>query len=191
MPYVGYILHSLVFLPCACTLGVCRIRFLYLAALSRVSMPSIFSPPPPRRVLILRMDGVQARALSAAGRMDPRAVALLQSQPRLRAAFEHAKHNRGARLAMKQQLTILCDEGRSHPEYWSLKTELDNVDGGEDDSDVLDADGSFNDIDFGDSMDMDDKLHSLSVGSQLSNNLDFKDTGMGDSFGDNDIIQDY
>lgn len=70
--------------------------------------------------------------------MDPRAVALLQASPRLRAAFEHAKHNRGARVALKQQLTILCDEGRSHPEYWSLKSELDNIDGGEDDSDVVD-----------------------------------------------------
>ena len=39
------------------------------------------------------------------GRMDPRAVALLQSSPRLRAVFEHAKHNRGARVALKQQLT--------------------------------------------------------------------------------------
>lgn len=28
-------------------------------------------------------------------------------------------------------------QGRSHPEYWALKTELDKVDGGEDDSDVL------------------------------------------------------
>ena len=80
---------------------------------------------------------VQARVLSA-NRLDPRAVALLQASPRLRSAFEHAQHNRGARVALKQQLTILCDEGRSHPEYWSLKSELDSLDGGEDDSDVVD-----------------------------------------------------
>ncbi len=51
---------------------------------------------------------------------------------------------------------MLCDEGRSHPEYWALKTELDKVDGGEDDSDVLSAttgaqgpiDDFINDEDF-------------------------------------------
>ena len=136
------------------------------------------------------MTGTQARALSSAQRMDPRAVALLQASPRLRAAFEHAKHNRGARVALKQQLTILCDEGRSHPEYWSLKTELDKVDGGEDDSDVLDSDGSFDDGSFGDAMHLEDKLHSMSFGSD-SSSLRFKDMGMGDSFSDDDIIQDY
>ena len=93
-------------------------------------------------------------------------------------------------MALKQQLTILCDEGRSHPEYWSLKTELDTLDGGEDDSDVLDEDGSFNDISFGDSINLDDRLSSLSLGSD-SSSLDFKDSGMGDSFSDNDIIQDW
>ena len=131
----------------------------------------------------------QARALSAAQRMDPRAVALLQASPGLRAAFERAKHNRGARVALKQQLTILCDEGRSHPEYWSLKSELDNLDGGEDDSDVLDEDGTFDDMSFGDSLNLDDKLHSMSFGSG-SSALSF-DSGMGDTFSDNDIIQDW
>ena len=33
-----------------------------------------------------------------------------------------------------------------------------SLDGGEDDSDVLDEDGSFNRISFGDSMNLDDKL---------------------------------
>jgi len=37
---------------------------------------------------------------------------------------------------------MLCDEGRSHPKYWALKTELDDLDGGEDDSDTI---GSFED----------------------------------------------
>lgn len=41
---------------------------------------------------------------------------------------------------------MLCDEGRSHPHYWALKTELDNLDGGEDDSDTL---GGFEDSGFG------------------------------------------
>mmetsp|Transcript_42934 Transcript_42934/g.68948 ORF Transcript_42934/g.68948 Transcript_42934/m.68948 type:complete len:169 (+) Transcript_42934:19-525(+) len=130
----------------------------------------------------------RARALSA-NRMDPRAVSLLQASPRLRSAFEHAQHNRGARVALKQQLTILCDEGRSHPEYWSLKSELDSLDGGEDDSDVVDQDGTFDDMSFGDSINLSDKLHSMSAGAGSS--LSFKDTGMGDSFGDNDLIQDY
>ena len=67
-------------------------------------------------------------------------------------------------MALKQQLTILCDEGRSHPEYWSLKTALDSIDGGEDDSDVLDEDGSFNEMSFGDSLDLDSELHSMSIG---------------------------
>ena len=135
----------------------------------------------------------QEHALIAARRMDPRAVALLQASPQLRAVFEHAKHNPRARTALKQQLTILCDEGRSHPEYWSLKTELDALDGGEDDSDVIDADGSWDDVSFGNSIKMDDSLGSLSLsngGNSLSS-LDFKDTGMGDSFADSDIIQDY
>lgn len=125
--------------------------------------------------------------------MDPRAVALLQSSPQLRSAFEHAKHNRGARTALKQQLTILCDEGRSHPEYWGLKTELDALDGGEDDSDVVDEDGSWDDISFGDSLNLDDRLSSMSAGSGGSSlsSLSFEDTGMGDSFNDNDSIQDY
>ena len=122
--------------------------------------------------------------------MDPRAVALLQASPSLRSAFEHAKHNKGARVALKQQLTILCDEGRSHPAYWSLKTELDNLDGGEDDSDVIDGDGSFDDMSFGDSINLDDKLHSMSIDTG-SSSLAFKDSGMGDSFGDNDMIQDW
>ena len=93
-------------------------------------------------------------------------------------------------MALKQQLTILCDEGRSHPEYWSLKTALDSIDGGEDDSDVLDDDGSFNEVSFGDSLDLDSELHSMSM-SGGGEALHFSDTGLGDSFGDNDSIQDW
>jgi len=58
------------------------------------------------------------------------------------AGYEAAKHDKGVRSVVKQQLTMLCDEGRSHPKYWALKTELDNLDGGEDDSDTI---GSFED----------------------------------------------
>lgn len=52
-------------------------------------------------------------------------------------AFGEAKKDGAKRSALKQQLTMLCDEGRSHPQYWALKTELDSLDGGEDDSDTL------------------------------------------------------
>ena len=53
--------------------------------------------------------------------------------------FEAAKGDKSKRAAFKQRLTMLCDEGRSHPQYWALKTELDDLDGGEDDSDTLQA----------------------------------------------------
>eukprot|EP00285_Hemiselmis_virescens_P008932 CAMPEP_0173393256 /NCGR_PEP_ID=MMETSP1356-20130122/22007_1 /TAXON_ID=77927 ORGANISM="Hemiselmis virescens, Strain PCC157" /NCGR_SAMPLE_ID=MMETSP1356 /ASSEMBLY_ACC=CAM_ASM_000847 /LENGTH=349 /DNA_ID=CAMNT_0014351255 /DNA_START=13 /DNA_END=1062 /DNA_ORIENTATION=- len=64
--------------------------------------------------------------------------------------YAEAVRDPSKRAAFKQQLTMLCDQGRSHPQYWALKTELDKVDGGEDDSDTVD---SFDDDGFGGDMD--------------------------------------
>eukprot|EP00281_Chroomonas_sp_CCMP1168_P007759 CAMPEP_0206275504 /NCGR_PEP_ID=MMETSP0047_2-20121206/35794_1 /ASSEMBLY_ACC=CAM_ASM_000192 /TAXON_ID=195065 /ORGANISM="Chroomonas mesostigmatica_cf, Strain CCMP1168" /LENGTH=423 /DNA_ID=CAMNT_0053704931 /DNA_START=5 /DNA_END=1276 /DNA_ORIENTATION=+ len=65
-------------------------------------------------------------------------------------AFSEAKGDSGKRAALKQRLTMLCDEGRSHPQYWALKSELDRLDGGEDDSDTVQSYDDFGMAGLGD-----------------------------------------
>lgn len=58
----------------------------------------------------------------------PRRFGLEQAMHKhIGAAFERALVNKPARVALKAQLTMLCDQGRSHPEYWALKGMLDKV----------------------------------------------------------------
>ena len=119
-----------------------------------------------------------------------RGRALLQRNPALRKQVIRALHDRKTRVALKQQLTILCDEGRSHPEYWALKTVLDKVDGGEDDSDVIHADGSFDEPSYAQDWD-DDSWSDGFQGLHISQDDKFSDEGLGISFSDNDSIQNW
>jgi hypothetical protein len=93
-------------------------------------------------------------------------------------AFKRALVDKHARVTLKAQLTMLCDEGRSHPEYWQLKGWLDRIDGGEDDGDVLSADGSFDESFVGDTTGA--SYEDLHMGSSFhfNDNWDNFDDGM-------------
>mmetsp|Transcript_24984 Transcript_24984/g.57632 ORF Transcript_24984/g.57632 Transcript_24984/m.57632 type:complete len:354 (-) Transcript_24984:72-1133(-) len=95
-------------------------------------------------------EDLKKTGLGAVGQAGLKAQHLQMLHQSVMSAFSEAKRDPSKRAAFKQQLTMLCDEGRSHPQYWALKTELDKVDGGEDDSDTVD---SFDDDGFGGDMD--------------------------------------
>mmetsp|Transcript_26072 Transcript_26072/g.40792 ORF Transcript_26072/g.40792 Transcript_26072/m.40792 type:complete len:150 (-) Transcript_26072:222-671(-) len=89
------------------------------------------------------------------------ATKVLKADPKMSKAYHRALKDKKVRGVLKAKLTMLCDEGRSHPEYWALKSELDKVDGGEDDSDTLSYDGSFSEDDIGGDMDDMDLRNSM------------------------------